>query len=170
MWPVRSSGCWPHPAGARLSGHGAQQLPAEKFLLPQQRELYQAMIQCREQGIELSLATLRAYVSEEALNELSALAAKYSDVNCTPDDIRLYLDRIARGTPVAKKAAEMSNDQLEQYLQSMREKKQGNLPRKNNRAWPSSTRLEPGRRKNHAENVTNRGTGPAAGGRAGGIL
>ena len=79
------------------------QLPAEKFLLPQQRELYQAMIQCREQGIELSLATLRAYVSEEALNELSALAAKYSDVNCTPDDIRLYLDRIARGTPVAKK-------------------------------------------------------------------
>ena len=83
---------------------------------------------CREQGIELSLATLRAYVSEEALNELSALAAKYSDVNCTPDDIRLYLDRIARGTPVAKKAAEMSNDQLEQYLQSMREKKQGNLP------------------------------------------
>ena len=104
------------------------QLPAEKFLLPQQRELYQAMIQCREQGIELSLATLRAYVSEEALNELSALAAKYSDVNCTPDDIRLYLDRIPRGTPVAKKAAEMSNDQLEQYLQSMREKKQGNLP------------------------------------------
>ncbi len=84
------------------------------------------MIQCREQGIELSLATLRAYVSEEALNELSALAAKYSDVNCTPEDIGLYLDRIARGTPVAKKAAQMSsNDQLEQYLQSMREKKTG---------------------------------------------
>ena len=83
---------------------------------------------CREQGIELSLATLRAYVSEEALNELSALAAKYSDVNCTPDDIRLYLDRIARGTPVAGKAAEMSNDDLIRYLQSMREKKQGTDP------------------------------------------
>lgn len=38
-------------------------------------------------------------MSEEALNELSRLAAQYSDVNCTPDDIRLYLDRIARGTP-----------------------------------------------------------------------
>ena len=66
--------------------------------------------------------------SEEALNELSALAAKYSDVNCTPDDIRLYLDRIARGTPVAGKAAEMSNDDLIRYLQSMREKKQGTDP------------------------------------------
>ena len=104
------------------------QLPAEKFLLPQQRELYQAMIQCREQGIELSLATLRAYVSEEALNELSALAAKYSDVNCTPDDIRLYLDRIARGMPVASKAASMTNEELSSYFQSMREKKQGSVP------------------------------------------
>ena len=90
--------------------------------------MYEAFLQCQEQGIEISLSTLRPFVSEEALNELSRLAAQYSDVNCTPDDIRLYLDRIARGTPVAKKAAEMSNDQLEQYLQSMREKKQGNLP------------------------------------------
>ena len=104
------------------------QLPPERFILPQQRELYEAMLQCREQGIELSLSTLRAFVSEEALNELSLFAAKYSDVNCTPDDIRLYLDRIARGTPMASKAAEMSNDQLKQYLQSMREKKQGDLP------------------------------------------
>ena len=57
--------------------------------------LYEAMLRCKEQGVEVSLATLRAFVSEEALNELSRLAAQYSDVNCTPDDIRLYLDRIA---------------------------------------------------------------------------
>ena len=104
------------------------QLPPEKILLPRQREIYNAMLQCREQGIELSLSTLQAFVSDEALNELSSFAAKYSDVNCTPDDIRLYLDRIARGTPVAGKAAELSNEQIAQYLQSMREKKQGNLP------------------------------------------
>ena len=66
--------------------------------------------------------------SEEALNELSHLAAQYSDVNCTPDDIRLYLDRIARGMPMAGKAAHMSNEELSDYLQSMREKKQGNVP------------------------------------------
>ena len=101
------------------------QLSPEKFVLPQQKELYEAFLQCREQGIEISLSTLRPFVSEEALNELSRLAAQYSDVNCTPDDIRLYLDRIARGTPVAGKAAEMSNDDLIRYLQSMREKKQG---------------------------------------------
>ena len=95
---------------------------------PQQKELFEAMLRCRQEGIEISLTTLRAFVSEEALNELSHLAAQYSDVNCTPDDIRLYLDRIARGTPVAGKAAEMSNDDLIRYLQSMREKKQGTDP------------------------------------------
>ena len=55
------------------------QLPAEKFLLPQQKELYQAMLDCQAQGIEVSLSTLRGFVqSEEALNELSRLAAQYS--------------------------------------------------------------------------------------------
>ena len=105
------------------------QLSPDKFVLPQQKELYQAMLTCQEQGIEISLSTLRPFVqSEETLNELSRLAAQYSDVNCTPDDLRLYLDRIAQGTPIASKAANMSNEDLERYLQSMREKKQGDLP------------------------------------------
>ena len=101
------------------------QLTAEQFIQPQQKELYQAMVDCRQQGVDISLATLRAFVSEEALNELSHLAAQYSDVNCTPDDIRLYLDRIARGMPVASKAASMTNEELSSYFQSRREKKQG---------------------------------------------
>ena len=105
------------------------QLTADQFVLPQQKELYAAMVRCHAEGVELSLATLRAYVSEEALNELSHLAAQYSDVNCTPEDIRLYLDRIARGMPRAGKAADMSNEELRDYFQSMREKKQGNLPK-----------------------------------------
>ena len=72
-----------------------------------------------------NIKRMNAFVSEEALNELSRLAAQYSDVNCTPDDIRLYLDRIARGMPVASKAASMTNEELSSYFQSMREKKQG---------------------------------------------
>ena len=101
------------------------QLTAEQFIQPQQKELYEAMLRCREQGVEISLTALHAFAGEEALNELSHLAAQYSDVNCTPDDIRLYLDRIARGMPVASKAASMTNEDLSSYFQSMREKKQG---------------------------------------------
>ena len=100
-------------------------LTADRFIQPQQKELYQAMVDCRQQGVEISLTALHAFAGEEALNELSHLAAQYSDVNCTPDDIRLYLDRIARGMPVASKAASMTNEELSSYFQSMREKKQG---------------------------------------------
>ena len=101
------------------------QLTAEQFIQPQQKELYEAMLRCREQGVEISLTALHAFAGEEALNELSHLAAQYSDVNCTPEDIKLYLERIARGTPVASRAASMSTNDIEQYLQSMREQKQG---------------------------------------------
>ena len=104
------------------------QVSAEQFVLPVDKELFSALVRCRQQGVEISLTALRTYVSEEAMNELARLAAQYSDVNCTPDDIRMYLDRIARGMPVAGKAAEMTGEQLKDYIQSMREKKQGNAP------------------------------------------
>lgn len=97
----------------------------EQFLMPLHQQIYQAMLDTAARGEDLTLAVLHQTLSEEALHELSRLAAQYSDVNCTPEDIRLYLDRIARGTPKASKAAEMSNDELTRYLQSMREQKQG---------------------------------------------
>lgn len=101
---------------------------AEQFVLPVDKELFSALMQCRQRGMEISLSALRTCVSEEAMNELARLAAQYSDVNCTPDDIRMYLDRIACGMPVANRAAGMTEEQLKDYIQSMREKKQGNAP------------------------------------------
>ena len=100
-------------------------LQPEQFLMPLHQQICQAMLDTAARGEDLTLAVLHQTLSEEALHELSRLAAQYSDVNCTPEDIRLYLDRIARGTPKASKAAEMSNDELTRYLQSMREQKQG---------------------------------------------
>lgn len=100
-------------------------LQPEQFLMPLHQQIYQAMLDTAARGEDLTLAVLHQTLSEEALHELSRLAAQYSDVNCTPEDIRLYLDRIARGAPKASKAAEMSNDELTRYLQSMREQKQG---------------------------------------------
>ena len=101
---------------------------AEQFVLPVDKELFSALVQCRQRGMEISLSALRTCVSEEAMNELARLAAQYSDVNCTPDDIRMYLDRIACGMPMANRAAGMTEEQLRDYIQSMREKKQGNTP------------------------------------------
>lgn len=102
-----------------------EELQPDQFLLPVHGRIFAAMQAAAARGEEVSLASLHQTLEEETLHELSRLAAQYSDVNCTPEDIRLYLDRIARGTPKASKAAEMSNDELTRYLQSMREQKQG---------------------------------------------
>lgn len=136
-----------------------QQLTAEQFIQPQQKELYEAMLNCSREGVELSLTALRAFVSEEALNELSRLAAQYSDVNCTPEDIHLYLDRIARGMPVASKAAAMSGDEITQYLQSMREKAGDAARTRLIPVFPPAGAGEK-RSRNHAEIVANGRTCP----------
>lgn len=103
----------------------AKELAPEQILLPEMREVYEAMLRCRAEGAEISLPVLSQSLSEKAVNELGRLAAKYNDVACTAEDVRMHLDRIARGTPKSSQAAEMSCDQIQQYLQSMRDKKGG---------------------------------------------
>lgn len=103
----------------------AKELAPEQILLPEMREVYEAMLRCRAEGAEISLPVLSQSLSEKAVNELGRLAAKYNDVACTAADVRMHLDRIARGTPKSSQAADMSCDQIQQYLQSMRDKKGG---------------------------------------------
>lgn len=111
-----------------LLSFAAEKLVPEQILLPELRQIYEGMLRCREEDIHISISALNSMLSESAMNELSRLAAQYSDVKCTAEDVQMYLDRIARGTPVAKRAASMSNDELKAYLQTMREKKQGRRP------------------------------------------
>jgi DNA primase len=61
------------------------------------------------------------------MNELSRLAAQYSDVNATEEDVKLYLDRIANGAAKKSSAAQMSGEELNDYFRQLREKKQGTV-------------------------------------------
>lgn len=103
-------------------------LKPEQFIIPEEKELYEAILACADEGVELSLATLRGRVSDKALNELSRFAAQYSEVPSTADDIEMHLERIERGTPKAGKAAQMTEDELAGYIKSLGEKKQGSAP------------------------------------------
>ena len=63
--------------------------------------------------------------SVRKLNELCAVAAEYSDVSCTSQDIDMYLERIARGKPLSAQAGSMSGQELADYIARIREKKGG---------------------------------------------
>ena len=71
------------------------------------------------------MGNLAGQISEAAMNELCAVAAEYSDVSCTSQDITMYLERIARGKPLSAQAGSMSGQELADYIARIREKKGG---------------------------------------------
>lgn len=104
-------------------------LSMDSLVLPDLKEAYEAVFRCREQGVTATLSVLTQLVSEKTAAELSRLAAQYSDVNATKEDVELYLDRIAGSRPKSSGAAGMSNEELSDYFEQLRAKKQGDLPR-----------------------------------------
>ena len=106
----------------------APALRPESILNPELREGYQAMLQCYQEGHEVSLGALAQVIGEKAMNELSGAAAEYSDVSCTPQDVEMYLERIARGEPLSARAADKSVEELTDYLAQMSRRKGGGQP------------------------------------------
>ena len=74
------------------------------------------------------MGALSNEIGEEAMNELCAVAAEYSDVSCTPQDVELYLERLARGKPLSAQAAGMTPQELQDKLALLRQRKGGDLP------------------------------------------
>jgi DNA primase len=103
------------------------QLRPENIVMPDLREAYEAVFRCRDEGVPVSMALLAGRLSDKTMNELSRLAAQYSDVNATEEDVKLYLDRIANGAAKKSSAAQMSGEELNDYFRQLREKKQGTV-------------------------------------------
>ena len=103
----------------------APALKPEGILNEDLREGYQAILRCYEQGREVSLGAVAGEIGEKALNELSAAAAEYSHVSCTPQDIEMHLERIARGAPRSAQAGGMSDQELTDYIAQIRQRKGG---------------------------------------------
>lgn len=103
-----------------------ERLDPSALIMPDIRETVEAIFRCRQEGAAVTLANLSSKVSESTLTELSRLVAQYSDVNPTEKDVTMYLDRIAQSAPKSGSADKMTEDELSQYLQQLKQRKQGN--------------------------------------------
>ena len=103
----------------------APALQPESILSDGLREAYEGILACWREGREVTVGNLAGQISEAAMNELCAVAAEYSDVSCTPQDIDMYLERIARGKPLSAQAGSMSGQELADYMARIRETKGG---------------------------------------------
>ena len=95
----------------------------EKLLLPDMQQACRAVFDCADRGVTAELATLAPEVTPETLSLLSAILARNHDVAITRQDVEMYLDRIEQSFPKSAQAARMSPEELEAYIQSLREKK-----------------------------------------------
>ena len=95
----------------------------DKLLLPDMQQACQAVFNCYDRGITAELATLAPEVTPETLSLLSAILARNHDVAITRQDVEMYLDRIEQSFPKSAQAAQMSPEELEAYIRSLRDKK-----------------------------------------------
>ena len=92
------------------------------------REGYEAILAVYRAGREVNLGSISGLLSDDAVHELSAAAAEYSDVPCTPQDIELYLARALRSAPLSAQAAALSADEVAERLQRLAQRKGAAAP------------------------------------------
>lgn len=100
-----------------------QRLTPERFLLPETKEIFTQLIEKQRQGVYVEMAQLSGELSQSAFDMLNRLLAKRYDYTFTEDDLQFYIDRIEEGVPLGSRAAEMSEQDIEGYLQQLKNKR-----------------------------------------------
>jgi DNA primase len=80
-------------------------------------------LSCSEQGIAPDLTALSVRLPEQTVNRIAQLLARNYDVGIGARDVEMYLQRIEQSKPPSVEAAEMNNQQLEDYFEQLRQKK-----------------------------------------------
>ena len=99
-------------------------LKPEGFLMPDMKQAYEAILACKEQGITPDLTALSVRLPEEIINRISQLLARNYDVGIGERDVEMYLRRIEQSAPQSTSAADMSGEELEDYLTRLRREKE----------------------------------------------
>lgn len=95
----------------------------ERFLSPQAQSLCRAIFAVEERGEPLNLSALSPLLSEEELAYLSQLLAQSAEVPIAEQDVELFVSRLEASLPQSSRANEMTNQELEDYLQTLRDRK-----------------------------------------------
>ena len=101
----------------------AQRVTPEQFIAPEMAEVYRLLLQKHAQGDAIELSQLSGELPESTIALLSRILAQNYDVGFTEQDVDLYLERLEDSVPKSLEAAQMSGEQLEDYLKKLREKR-----------------------------------------------
>ena len=95
----------------------------EQFLMEDMAAAYAAVLEAKRQGRLPDLAALAGALPEETVSRLSLLLARNYDVGLGRRDVEMYLDRLEQSVPQSVRAGEMTGEELEEYMERLRQKK-----------------------------------------------
>ena len=101
----------------------AARIKPENLLMPDMKQIYAAILQCQQEGGQPDLSTLGQMLPEEQIVLLSQLLARNAEITIAPEDLEMYMTRIERSLPKSMQAADMNAQQLESYLEKLRDRK-----------------------------------------------
>lgn len=101
-----------------------QRIRPEQFLMEDMRQSYEAICRCAREGAAPSLSALAQELDDKLVSTLSQMLARNHDVSPSPADLEMYMDRMEQSVPKSSQAGKMSNDEIENYLTSILNKKQ----------------------------------------------
>ncbi len=96
----------------------------DDFLQPELKEAFALILQREQDELPFDLPTLSGELSEASMAQLSKILAQNYEMTFAQEDIQLYLDRIQAGQTTSKAAAEMQPDQLAEYFERIKKRKQ----------------------------------------------
>ncbi len=97
--------------------------PAQ-FLMPDMADAYSVLLDCSENGIVPDVALMASRLPGETVSTISRILARNYDVGLGKKDVQMYLDRMEESAPKSSSAGTMSDQELEAYLESLKQKKQ----------------------------------------------
>ena len=101
----------------------AARVDPDRFITQEMAQVFRLLLEKRAAGESIELSQLSGQLPESTLSLLSRILAQNYDVGFTQRDVELYLERIEESVPKSVAAAEMSGDELEDYLQRLRERR-----------------------------------------------
>ena len=91
---------------------------------PEQLARYgRLLLEKKSRGEPIELSQLSGELPENTISLLSRILAQNYDVGFTERDVDLYLERVEQSVPKSVEAAQMSGEQLEDYLKQLRERR-----------------------------------------------
>ncbi len=101
----------------------AARVDPDRFITQEMAQVFRLLLEKQAAGESIELSQLSGQLPESTLSLLSRILAQNYDVGFTQRDVELYLERIEESVPKSVAAAEMSGDELEDYLQRLRERR-----------------------------------------------